>query len=396
MERVVNKCFLLISILIVVTCSNINGQNKTINLTKPIPINAKLLRIDSMLKIVSRETGLIFSYDASKIKTTTVIILKKQNPNLVEIFSLLKNQASLDCKLLDDHAVLYHSKTQESLQPRVSSKNTTTKINSPVTNPAIAPTQASPENMKLLKPEAGNRPLSDSSVSIILTDTIQQNDSTQTKSSFSSIDSARANKKKSISSKSNVRRQKRPISFKLTAPDIDAKAGLSIDESSYMGATTQIGVPFLYGTVSWNTNLNVNHWRLGILANFKLSKNLDVQLSWNNGSLEKTYVVDSTGFLPLYNLNVKSKLTRFGISVQFPISPLFIIQVGSQFNILQTEYFINSTPTTLQLLPNAREIYYTIKAPYSFNKELSPQFSYLQNWVGFQLSVLYKIKLYTK
>jgi hypothetical protein len=83
----------------------------------------------------------------------------------------------------------------------------------------------------------------------------------------------------------------------------------------------------------------VNYFCFGHLSRLIITKRVSLQLSWSTGDLAKDYTVDSTRITPTYQLSVKNKLTRFGVSVQLPLSEN--IQIGLQLNILETNYFID-------------------------------------------------------
>lgn len=399
MEMVASRGLLLLSAILFITSTASQAQNNTISLTQPIELPSQSLRLDSLFKFISKTTGLTFTYDASKIKPQRIVKSKKQVITLIELFSILKDQTYIDSKFIDDHIVLFLSPTQAPIEPavrRASGRNDTLLAKQSVSPKTMTTVQSSIKTSNTIDRKSTDSAsftvagFTDVSINITRslnrTPLMQYIDSSMYK--VQQVNSGLTQRKAKPKSKTK---------FKPAMPEMEANFGLSIDESSYLGATLQMGIPFLYGTASWHTNINTAHFRLGAIASFNITSRARIQLSWSTGNLSKQYTVDSTGLSPSYQLSAKSKLDRIGLAVQFPISKSLQLLLGPQLNRLKTSYYINSIPTTLLLIPNAAEVYYTLKAPYTLNKtKFEPPYFYKYTWIGFQIAVLHKIKLRRK
>jgi hypothetical protein len=202
--------------------------------------------------------------------------------------------------------------------------------------------------------------------------------------------------KKDAKQKNEVSQKIKPVTDKLY---IFVKSGLSIDESSFLGVTAQVGVSSFYGTVSANTDFSVSQIRYGVGVSMRPSKKLRLHILGDMGSMYKSFSIDtSTSVLPSLQRNsvtVKGMLARVGISVEFPIAQKWVVQVGPYFNFLQTTYFINTLRgnlSTIRVASDGDQAFYTMKPPYLIGNTYSATSdSNVKTWIGLQVSVLYRL-----
>ena len=172
------------------------------------------------------------------------------------------------------------------------------------------------------------------------------------------------------------------------------KIGPSFDESFFGGAIFQLGHPFLYGTLSYNSNNDVYQVGFGAAASLKLVRRIRLHLTSSVGELKKSSSFsDSAGYI--FPIATTGKLVRAGLLAEFPVSKRMKLQVGAQFNSLNTKYFMQTSPTSLSMFRgDGDQTFYTLKPPYLLSNTYSRfSNSNLKTWLGFQLNLLYYINL---
>lgn len=169
------------------------------------------------------------------------------------------------------------------------------------------------------------------------------------------------------------------------------KPAISADESFLLGTLIQIGLPVFYGTVSANTNFSISQIRYGLGTSLKINDNLRLHLNFNLGDLQKSSEVSDSSGYDKFPITIKSKLNRIGIAAEFSLSKKLLIQIGPMFNHLKTNYFINSLPSNLRIFKgNGDQQFYTITPPYLISNSYSnTSNSNVKTWVGLQINLLY-------
>ena len=95
---------LTISILV---CSNAFGQiKKPLDLNQSVAIVGNSVRLDSLLKNITRQTGFIFSYNTRKVNHGLKFTFANKNYSVKELLMKIKEKTGLDYSLADNHIIL--------------------------------------------------------------------------------------------------------------------------------------------------------------------------------------------------------------------------------------------------------------------------------------------------
>ncbi|HTH55029.1 MAG TPA: hypothetical protein VL728_03235 [Cyclobacteriaceae bacterium] len=364
------------------------------------------MRLDSLLKKVSKQTGLVFSYNSRKINPSLLLSFTTREKTLKEILSIIKEKTGLDYLLADNHIVLKSVKRVEAIAVKPSTvKEEQADISKaappPVNNAARTNTQDSIANHKTsnVGEDSTAIPTVDSEIGI--SDSIKKqelsSDSTKRQLPTSSPrpsaakeDSAVQKSKKPSPVKSEKSKARMPLQMKV---------GIGADETTYLGSTLQLGVPALYGTISYKTDFVVGLFSYGLGTSIKVNETWRVNLYGNTGNVSRSYdsltytFVDSTIVARHRIIVAKGTLIRVGISVEKKINSRLSIQGGIQYNSLTTKYSLNGIPIPIGPYgSNADKEIYALAPPYSLSNSYGPSTtSNVKSWLGVQVGLFYLI-----
>lgn len=78
---------------------------------KPITISLKSIRIDSLLKAFSRQTGVEFSFSTNKISPGKTLTVSKQRQTLSQWLNTLRQNIGVEHKVVGNHIILFENKS---------------------------------------------------------------------------------------------------------------------------------------------------------------------------------------------------------------------------------------------------------------------------------------------
>jgi hypothetical protein len=173
------------------------------------------------------------------------------------------------------------------------------------------------------------------------------------------------------------------------------KAGVVSDETLYFGTIMNIGIPVLFGSVSWNTDFNITQLRFGGGTSINIGKKTRVIFSLNTGKSSKNF---SSSDSLKEEIIVKSVLNRIGTGIEYSLSNRFILLAQPVLNRMKTNYTLNSEPASVgSFHANADQYFYCIKPPYTLkNTYTDTSSSNIKTWIGIQVGVLYLVNLSSK
>lgn len=409
-------------IVIFLYCSPIFGQERTdLLLNKKITITKNRVRLDSLFKIVNQQTGLIFSYNARKVKHDFVLNLLPKSYSLNEILLKIKETTGLDYSLAENHIIL---KSPKSIVAQTNSSSKENNPKSEIKNEEpkkinTIPYESKKEKTDSLIEESDSIKIISHEKSIenlteIGTDSLKNIPSTKMEQEKPKQDSI----PKSIQDKETKNEKlaiinKNPKPNKIKKFPFQSKVGLSADETLYFGPTVQLGIPQFFATASYKTNFSLSLFSYGLGTSFRINENLRMIIFINTGTVNKNYqfktfeskieidslnVVDTVTTTIINAVVAKSRLSRVGIMLEKNITSKISIQAGIQFNSLNTNYVVNGTSSSIGFLGNdADKKVHTFLPPYLIsNSYKSTSDSNVKNWIGIQLNVLYTINFSKK
>jgi hypothetical protein len=347
-------------------------NSKKLDTHQHIRIKGGALNLDAILALLKEEKGfsikIIENYIVINSTTTREagkkIFLKSATP-----------------QQFVDHNKLKKVNIQNSITEK---RNTNTKEN---------PTYTSPKTDSSLKQELKKE------IAVIIMDSTKTNNVDNNPAALSTIkplpnninDSTKITSTKVKSEKKVTNQKEKLPKTPIKNTSFFLKPGISADESFLLGTLIQFGLPVFYGTVSANTNFNISQIRYGLGTSLKVNDNLRLHLNFNLGDLQKSGVISDSSAYDKFPITIKSKLNRIGIAAEFSLSKKLLVQVGPVFNQLKTNYFINSVPNSLRIFTgNGDKEFYTVNPPYLIsNSYSSTSNSNIKTWVGLQVNLLY-------
>lgn len=373
---------------------------------KKITLKKGLIRLDSAMAIVKKQAGVIFSFNPRRLDPRQKIYIKSTTKTLSDFINILKAETKVSVKIIENYVVIGSS-----------SKNTT-KIaveDAPivtVTQKKIIEQEKQEKELAVSLKKEETKRITDSlklvaaldsahvsdSLYQLSKDTLTQTGSDTIKSQIPSSlmpsdsiqsDTAIVNNPIKPDTTNAVKPKPKKVRKK---PNPFLKVGLGIDDSSFLGAGIQIGIPIVYATLSGNTNFEASHFRYGIGTSIKLNTNIRLHIGANTGNVNREgYFTDVNG--DRYPIAVESKFHRIGAGLEFRLQNKFSMQVIPQYNYLTNDYFIDNQPSSLEIFGDAGdEIFHTIKPLYVISDTFSSNTnSNVKTWIGVQVNLLYRI-----
>lgn len=373
--------------------------SKASALQQRIVLSKTPIRLDSLLKKISQQTSLIFSYNARKVNRHLLLAFPSGSSTVEDLLKAIKEKTGLDYALAENHIIL---KQPKSSPPPVSANQTHSnkEEQQPLKKSGFIP---------LPEPVATKK---DSSITVT-----SQTDSSQKEVSYAAKISAKENTTPTVNANNTITsgtaEEKVPVkpdtvkspltpqketarapqpTVKKSPPPFQLKAGLSADETLYLGPAMQLGVPWLYGTVAYKTDFTIGVLTYGAGTSVKLNDQwrLNLFCLWGDASKSSTFSfrseLDSSKTVDTV-YRVKSKLTRLGLALEKKIKGNFSIQFGLQYNVLTSAYTINDIPAeNVTHLSDVKNLQ-AFPPPYSFSSGLNTR-----DWVGIHLSVFYTLR----
>jgi hypothetical protein len=100
------RSFIFIAML--VYCSvPVAAQVSNATFEKKIVLSSASIRIDSLLKVFSRQTGVAFSFNPTKVKPSKTLAVSRQSQTLSQWLTTLQQQVGIQHKVVGSHIILF-------------------------------------------------------------------------------------------------------------------------------------------------------------------------------------------------------------------------------------------------------------------------------------------------
>ncbi|MBO9562272.1 MAG: hypothetical protein J7621_05830 [Niastella sp.] len=97
-----------IVIAMFVYCSvSASAQVSNATFEKKIVLSSTSIRIDSLLRVFSRQTGVEFSFNPTKVKPSKTLIVSRQSQTLSKWLTALQQQVGIEHKVVGSHIILF-------------------------------------------------------------------------------------------------------------------------------------------------------------------------------------------------------------------------------------------------------------------------------------------------
>lgn len=398
---------------------------------KEILLTHKPYTLHTLSREMQRQSGITFSYNAARISPNQKIKVRDGKLTVEQLLALVKKRSGVSYKIVSSNHIVYvegpkkkglFARKKEAKKTKAIAAATAKAKAAGKTAPATSPKQD-------IKPLATAAPADTVAPRIVII-----GDSSLAMSYYfsggGSSGGAYAGGSAAKSPKEEWADPYQDLNAPATAKGYsDNKAvsffknsvllagGVSADEIYYFNPSVRAGFSFLYGTLSYNLG-GSPHWRYGLGTSARISEKWNLHLAFNTGkkipgAFNLTTVdtippdpPDSFGTPTIVTKNhaiaVQSRLSRFSLLLEYQLTPDLGLSAGATLNYLTTEYSSNGEPVTFNSFQNSTTTdpdkdFRIIKPPFllgnSFDANNS---SNTKIWIGFQLSLFYRIPFFGK
>lgn len=432
MGKPVNRAFTVLLLLIsLLSGTPVLAQDNPV-LYQEIQLDKKSYQFDELTHVIQQQTGLTFSYNASKISSSKKFRIHSKRITLVKLLKTINKESGIGYEMVQGHHIIYipgHRKSH--YQSRKKKKKSAEKKKDIATtdNALAAQTETQNAGINLAS-------ITDSGITqkvYVFGDSLTAatyyfgggtaaggmgtikmvmrypNGSGSWENPYASLNPPEGNHAKFGTTNDN------PDITGFLRKNLLIGAGFTADETYYFNPTLQFGLRFLYAQVSYNFG-NFSQWRYGLGINLPINDQWKISADFSTGkrfsSSSYSYPKFDTTFppppdsiitppLPIITrrdvpITVQSKLNRFSISVARTFNKNLTVSAGITFNQLKSSYFSREQPldlTTFNLPVNdALKRFITIKPAYLLtNTYNSTTATGVKTWIGIRISLLYRL-----
>lgn len=369
----------ILSIFFLAILMNVSGQS-AINLQKKISIPANAIQLDSLLRVITRQSGAKFSINTRKFPASKSIAIKDHAPTIAKLLQVINQTTGAYYATLGDHIILLDNPPPA----KKKTPGTVTKHPVPVHKSASVKTKPTAPVKKETVIDTIPTPLPSLPVDIPKADTTPALPSPVAQPA--------------------VPKKPTPANNKPTPPANDdkersgflnnlfVKAGVSADDLFYCNPTIQIGHPYFYGIAAYSTNFKLSGFRYGIGASVPLSDYWKLHLQLTTGNLSSK--VDTMTI----HWEYKTQLHRAGIIAETDIGEHFKLQFGPVFNLMKLTFYRNGQKTSPGLSTEYIDRKFNLLKPvYTFTNTFSPNVAKsTKSWIGLQISLFYNFNFFKR
>jgi hypothetical protein len=396
----------------------ISGSAQTaINLQKPIVIAANAIQLDSLLHLISKQSGAKFSINTRKFPAGKFIRVKDHNQTVGGILQEIKRNTGVHYTVLGDHIILLDNPppAKRKTSPAVNTTHTVQAPRLPVKSSLLQKrtvTQNKNTTVQRKPPLANRQPDADKKVpyksdtsALLHTEPIPSGDPVSYKSPVNDTGkttSAIQVKPDSVKAPPPVRKQPKLVNDRSTssatrqtekrsiASNLLIKSGLLADDIFYGNPTIQVGIPYVYGIAAWSTNFRISGFRYGVGAAVPLSDEWKLHLQVTTGNLSSKFDTANQRW------EFKTRLHRAGCIAEANLTRRLGVQFGPVFNLMKLTFY-RAGKEVAPGLPTAHidqkfdliKPVYTLSDNFSINRAQSTK-----TWIGFQVGIFYDLNFF--
>src|SRR5688572_30634737 len=104
-----------LSLFVLLAAVTVTAQVNNQSFSKPISISTKEVRIDSLLMILKKQTGIEFSFNSNKISPLKKLSVPGSNQTLSQWLITLKTKAGIEHKVIGNHIILVDKKQPQAI-----------------------------------------------------------------------------------------------------------------------------------------------------------------------------------------------------------------------------------------------------------------------------------------
>ena len=353
-----------------------------------------MIRMDSLGRRIDRQSGFILSYNANVIAPEKMIAIPKLHIKLVDLLAYLETRYHLKSEILGNHIIIRNERPKAISIGSPKMKNRKDAMN---TSEVLRASSTHPENGQSRNIIiTGNH--SNSSITLINTvpKATYRNIKIETENSAALVRASSqwqlkiiraAHQKQEYYPRQDVSIGK-PQKDRSTK-ELTAAIGLTGDETFYVQPTLRVGMPWLFGLLSWRTNFSTSGIVYGIGTQFYFSEHWAIALTAKTGGLLKKFEwmdTDST----IGKIRIKGNMSQISLLATRGIGRL-TVQFGPTVSFLKSSYSFSgdNQPTRNQL----DSTYHLIKPLYIIDNAYSDEDKKNKKmWIGLQVSLSYQLR----
>ena len=346
-----------------------------VNLRRPLQIPAAHMRLDSLLNLVTRQSGARFSLNTRKIQPGKEIQLKPGATTIGALLAHMQRSTGVHYILRGSHVIFLDNPPK----PVLKKAATTAPLIHPQKDKVSTPVVHLAQNKDTIAIKPVNAPPQ-----------IQM-------APVPGMPTPSSLVKQHIPPKvfaTNPIAAKKNHSPKRDGPPLfEGRLGLNGDETFYVSPTAEVGLPYLFGTVSWNSNFNISGIRYGVGTAFRVFREWKLAFIATAGTAH-SQVYDSI----IIDWSSKQRLYRGALLARKQLAGNWYVQFGPVLNVLRTNYYRDgesAAPLVPTELADIRfhkiKPLYTISDSYSNSSPTSTKI-----WIGFQAGVYYNIPFFRR
>ncbi|MEC5144292.1 hypothetical protein [Chitinophaga sp. 212800010-3] len=367
------------------------------SLQRKVLLPSTYIRFDSLLAIVSRQTGARFSVNTRKFPPSRVIRLSAETIQLSQLLAEIKHTTGIRYKTLGGHIIFVDSEPTKKKVVPVPDVQHWNLHAIPRMYLSYRDTIIPADIIGAHNQVVSHKPTTPD-------DTAHHFQLTFSRNRYISNGPFRAQDGSLVYKQVRApRREKRPWIFssrpRYARPEVLGRssepnqllllnAGVYTTELFYLNPAIQAGVSFLYGIISRNSNFNLNSIQWGVGSSIGLGENWRLHLQLTTGNVSRNYDTLT------YKRKATARLLKGALLADRQISSRFRLQFGVTYNNMQTHFYQNDAPFVLEpgmtdlLLKNMNfiDLPFTISKSYTPDKGLNTK-----SWIGGQVGLFYNI-----
>ncbi|WP_303890222.1 hypothetical protein [Terrimonas ferruginea] len=346
-----------------------------------VQLSGGMMRLDTLLNRVSRQTHQHFSLNTKKVMPATTVNWKAGKYTLDQFLQ----------KLCATYAITYSRSGQHIILRELPKKTAATvAAKKPATPKPVAKKTVTVKPKAAPPPVSSNKP--EEPVADIKKDTviaaIPDTSAVKVEPEKTGITFLPVKKITDSVAPVTVKKIKPAAAWGSKWWHPFVQTGIAADDLFYVAPTLKGGFKFAYGILSWNSNFKIAGFRYGGGTSLRINDNMRLHADITFGKLARDY--DTAG----QERTVKTRLTRVQVLLENRIAGKFYLQYGTVLNLLKTQYYLAGISRPLyRTEEEADRKYHYLKPIYTLRNTYADNApSNRKTWIGAQIGIYYRFK----
>lgn len=386
-----------------------NAQRTAVNLQQQVNIPADRLPLDSLLQVVSKQTGVKFSVNTRKFPLSRAVTIKRRKQTVAALLGEIRASTKMDYTFVGGHIIFVDAvaplpkKAIAVIAGKLPVKSPAAKRDSPEIRAAFPSTLSAEmeHTTKLVAEIPAPASFNATAPSVGPFYNVTRPEVFRTKlarlTANAKISAAR-NLRLSAAAVagsgigSGMRNGRSRGTLRTGVSNWWIKPGVTGDDLLFVHTTLHAGHSLLYGILSWSTDFRNSGYRYGAGVSIPLNEQWRLHGQFTTGRL--WFNKDS--------LQVKRSLVvdlhKVAIMAEIRIGRKWSLQAGPVLNIMRTKFVQDKSAINfVQELSEIRKIYGLIKPQYTLSNNYNPNASkFTSSWIGAQIGIYYNFYLFKR